>query len=154
MSTAPRRILVVGPCDSAIKRTIERLASHGWRCQVVDLLAEAKEALKKSEYEIVLAAEYMPDGRGYDLTDIIARSSSSLFVGVMLSDRYLWLPTVERGLRTLGMRAVNPAMLEETMEDMLPHSALAAAAGGTSDTPMRAERHRHNQTVPPRRKSA
>jgi DNA-binding NtrC family response regulator len=154
MSTVPRRILVVAPRGPTMKTTVERLARHGWGCKVVDLLAEAKEALKKSEYEIVLAAEQMADGRGYDLTDIIARSSSSLFVGVMLLDSYLWLPTVERGVRTLGRRAVNPAVLEEAMEDMLPHSALAAAAGGTSDTPMRAERHRHKQTVPPRRKSA
>jgi hypothetical protein len=134
--------------------TVERLASHGWGCQVVDLLTDAKEELKKSQYEIVLAAEHMADGRGYDLTEAVARRSSSLLVGVMLSDSYLWLPTVERGIRTLGMRAVNPSMLEEAMEDMLPSPAHAPAMGAAPPVSVQAERHRHKHAVPPRRKSA
>ena len=154
MSNATKRILVVAPCGPTTNTTVERLARLGWGCRIVDLLSEAKEELKKSNYEIVLAAEHMADGRGYDLTDVIAQRSSSLLVGVMLSDGYLWLPTVERGVRTLGMRALNFAMLEEAMEEMLPCPALAAAAGAASNLPVRAERHRHKQSVPPRRRSA
>jgi DNA-binding NtrC family response regulator len=154
MSKATRRILVVAPRGPTTNTTVEQLARHGWGCQVVDLLTEAKEELKKCEYEIVLAAEHMADGRGYDLTDFITQRSSSLLVGVMLSDSYLWLPTVERGVRTLGMRAVNPGMLEEAMEDMLPHPALPAPLRAPPNLAGRAERHRHKQAVPPRRKSA
>jgi DNA-binding NtrC family response regulator len=86
MSNAARRILVVAPRGPTTNTTVEQLARHGWGCQVVDLLTEAKEELKKTKYEIVLAAEHMAAGRGYDLTDVIAERSSSLLVGVMLSD--------------------------------------------------------------------
>lgn len=153
MSNATRRILVVAPRDPTTNTTVERLARHGWGCQVVDRLTEAKSALNESEYEIVLAAEYMSDGRGYELTDVVARRSSSLLVGVMLSDSYLWLPAVERGVRTLGIRAVNPAMLEEAMEDLLPHP-LSATAEAPDNFPAHAASHGHKQILPPRRKSA
>jgi len=154
MSNAARRILVVAPRGPTTNTTVERLARRGWGCQVVDLLCEAKEELKNSKYEIVLAGELMADGRGYDLIDVIAERSSSLLVGVMLSDGYLWLPTVERGVRILGMRALNSSMLEEAMEEMLPCPALAAVAGAPSNLPVRVERHRHQQSVPPRRRAA
>jgi len=154
MSTATRRVLVVAPRGPTTNTTVEQLARHGWGCQVVDLLTEAKAELKKSKYEIVLAAEHMADGRGYDLTDVIAQRSSSLLVGVKLSDGYLWLPTVECGVKTLGTRALNSAMLEEAMEAMLPSHALAAVARAPSNLADRAERRGHTQTAPPRRRAA
>jgi len=154
MLNAAKRILIVAPRGPAMSTTVERLASHGWGCQMVDLLTEAKEALNKSQFEIVLAAENMEDGRGYDLTDVIARRSLSLLVGVMLSGSYLWLPTVERGVRTLGARAVSPSLLEVTMEDMLLGPRLAVGMGTAPALPAQAERLRHKYQVPPRRKSA
>jgi CheY-like chemotaxis protein len=154
MLNAAKRILIVAPRGPAMCTTVERLASHGWGCQVVDLLTEAKEELNKSQFEIVLAAENMDDGRGYELTDVIARRSLSLLVGVMLSESYLWLPTVERGVRTLGARAVNPSLLEETMEVMLLRPVLAAGKGTAPALPAQAERLRHKRDVPLRRKTA
>lgn len=140
MCTARKQVLVVAPRDPITSRTVEQLARYGWACKVVDVLTGAKEELKKGKYEIVLAAESISDGRGYDITELVAQCSSSLLVGVRLSDGYLWLPTVERGVRILGTRAVNPSMLEETMEDMLAHPALAAAAGGSLKLPTLAKR--------------
>jgi hypothetical protein len=154
MSNATRRILVVAPRGPTTNTTVEGLARHGWGCQVVELLTEAKEELRKNEYEIVLAAEQMADGRGYDLTDVIVQRSSSLLVGVKLSDGCLWLPTVERGVKTLGMRALNPAMLEEAMEEMVPRPAVAAVPGTPSNLPVRPERLRHKQSAPPQRRTA
>jgi len=154
MLDGAKRILIVAPRGPAMSTTVERLARHGWGCQVVDLLTEAKEELNKSQFEIVLAAENMDDGRGYDLTDVIARRSLSLLVGVKLSGSYLWLPTVERGVRTLGARAVTPFLLEETMEDMLLRPVLAASTGTAPPLPAQAERVLHKYQIPSRRKSA
>jgi DNA-binding NtrC family response regulator len=154
MLDGAKRILIVAPRGPAMSTTVERLARHGWGCQVVDLLTEAKEELNKSQFEIVLAAENMDDGRGYDLTDVIARRSLSLLVGVMLSGSYLWLPTVERGVRTLGARAVTPFLLEETMEDMLLRPVLAESTGTAPPLPAQAERVLHKYQIPSRRKSA
>jgi DNA-binding NtrC family response regulator len=147
------RILVVAPRSSTLTTAVERLSRHGWKCVIVDRISDARETLRKNEYEIVLAAEYLTDGRGYDLTDVVAQRSCSLLVGVMLSDSYLWLPTVECGARTLGMRAVNPAMLEETMEDMLAHPEMAEPMRVLSEFPARPE-FLKKQAIPLRRKAA
>ena len=156
MSNVTRRILVVAPRDPVASTIVERLARHGWACQVVNRLTEARAALCENEYEVVLAAERISDGRGYELTEVVAGLSSSLLIGVTLSDSYLWLPAVERGVRTLGIRAINPAMLEEFMEDLLPRSlpAAAAEAAPLANLPVGGPLLRHKDAMPPRRKTA
>lgn len=119
MSISRRRILVVGASGPAMSATVEQLARRGWECQSVERLSEARNALELHGHQIVLAAEQTSDGRAYELTHIILEMGSSLLVGVKISDGFLWLPTVERGVKILGSRAVNLVMLESTVEELL-----------------------------------
>jgi hypothetical protein len=71
------------------------------------------------KFEIVLAAENLPDGQGYDLSEIVAQRARSLLVAVALSASVLWLPVVLQGSRVLGQRALNDNMLEAEVETLL-----------------------------------
>jgi hypothetical protein len=119
MSTSVVRILVVGPNTSSTLRTISQLSRAGWGSHCVASLREAETVLKTIQFKVVLSAEYLPDGTGYDMAALIERQCGSLFIGVSLSETCLWLPVVEQGIRSLGKRALNPESLDVELQDLL-----------------------------------
>ena len=88
---------------------LARLTNRGFGSRTVETLREARDLLGTFRWDVVLAAESLVDGRGYDLTEIVARRSGTLLVGVPLSESCLWLPVVERGALVLGRRALKPS---------------------------------------------
>jgi hypothetical protein len=119
MSTLSIRILVVGPVTPHTEGTLKRLARAGWGSHCASTVREAETILRTIRFKVILSAEKLPDGLGYELAGLIARQSGTLFIGVALTDTCLWLPAVERGERSLGRRTLNPAMLESELEDLL-----------------------------------
>jgi CheY-like chemotaxis protein len=113
------RILVVGSCSTGFSAALLCLAAHGWTPSVVRGLEEAVDALEKSRFDVVLSAELLPDGSGYDLAQAVARQASTLWVGVPLSESCLWLPVVEHGRKVLGRRAFNARVIEAELEALL-----------------------------------
>jgi DNA-binding response OmpR family regulator len=124
MSAAVIRILVVGNHPAATSAITTRLMLLGWASQVVDTLREARNALATLKFEVVLAAEILPDGRGYELTEGVAFRSGTLFVCVALSENSLWLPVLDRGASVLGTRAISGAELESEIVKLLSGSAV------------------------------
>src|SRR5271170_1152727 len=119
MSTSLVRILIVGPRSSGTDGTLKKLAGAGWGSHSAATVREAEIVLKTIRFKVVLSAEKLPDGTGYELAPLIGRQSGTLFIGVSLSETCLWLTVVERGSRTLGRRAMNPTMLEEEVRQLL-----------------------------------
>ena len=72
--------------------------------------------LKAIRFKVILAAENVRDGSGYELAPLVARQSGNLFnlncafgnMSVAACDR--------TGVRSLGKRALNPWMLETELE--------------------------------------
>jgi hypothetical protein len=95
------KVLMVGN----LAPVADRFAAHR-----VSTLAEASALLRASRFRVTLAAENLPDGKGYDLSRSIARQGGNLFVAIPLSAT-LWLPAVERGDIVLGRRAINASLL-------------------------------------------
>ena len=122
MSTA-MRILVIGRPLASTTGTLKRLALRGWGSHCVRTLLEARELLETFQFDVVLALETLPDGRGYDISGAVIDLSGTLLVGVPLSESLLWLAVVDRGSRVLGKRALHTASLETELETRL--SALA-----------------------------
>jgi hypothetical protein len=146
--TKALRILVVGAPIASTDAMLERLNERGWGSYSVETLAEARGVLRTIRFALVLAAESLSDGRGYDLMEEVATQSGSLLVCVTLSESCLWLPVVTEGDRTLGNRAVNEYMLEGELEFLLAGAAKRRAeerAGGTGGA---------KREIPPRRKDA
>jgi len=112
MSVSAVRILVVGGISPSTVATLQRLERNGWNFHSVNTIAEAEGVLKMIRFDVVLADEIVGDGRGYDLTDSVLERAGTLFVSIALSEASLWLPVVERGMLTLGDRAVNSSMLQ------------------------------------------
>jgi hypothetical protein len=117
------RILVVGAPLNSTDAILARLTQNGWGSYGVDSLAEAKDVLRTIQFDVVLAAEHVPDGLGYDLTEEMISRKRSLLVRVNLSESCIWLPVVADGVRVLGKRAVNQQMLELELETLLLRSA-------------------------------
>jgi hypothetical protein len=97
----------------------QRMERHGWAKHEVGTLREAAIVLRTVRFPLVLAAEKLTDGSGYELADSAEAQGSTLMVGLKLSETLLWLPVVEQGERSLGRRALNPVMLEIEIEKLL-----------------------------------
>jgi PleD family two-component response regulator len=119
MAAIAIRILVVGEHSASTKAIVARLAARRWGARYVGTRREAQEVLGTFQFDVVLAAEELPDGRGYDLGNVLDHRRETLFVGVALSDTCLWLPVIEHGERVLGQRALNATMAEVGLEVLL-----------------------------------
>jgi hypothetical protein len=120
-------ILLVGLAGANQESIAHLLMQRDWNWKAAESLASAVRHLgRMTGLKLVLAAEVLVDGRGYELTDLIARQGSSLLVGVMLSEGEVWLPVVERGERTFGRGGIGMAdlgsVVSELLDDRIPSS--------------------------------
>lgn len=128
MSATAFRLLMIGNSLPGTQITLGRLSECGWGSYAADNVCDGESLLKTFQIDIVLAAENLPDGRGYDLADCVARQLGTLMVGVALSENALWLPVIDRGRRVLGSRAIGARMLEAELIRELTERALARGA--------------------------
>jgi len=119
MAVKAVRILTIGKPTFSTNSTLSRLAECGWGFYGVDGVREGRDVLKAFQIDVVLAAESLPDGRGYDLADSVVRQSGTLLVGVALSENSLWLPVVDHGEHVLGSRAIGARILESELVRIL-----------------------------------
>jgi hypothetical protein len=122
------RILVIGEFLRGTGQVLHRLADRGWGARKALTLRDARDLLATFDFDVVLASEALPDGRGYDVAESVASHSRTLMVGVALSESCLWLPVVERGKHVLGKRALNMQALESEMETLLASQAATFVA--------------------------
>jgi DNA-binding NtrC family response regulator len=80
--SAEGRILVAGHTSPSTNFVIKQLEREGCVFQSVETVAEAESSLRETPFDIVLAGEFMPDGRGYDLTGCVVDSSATLLVAI------------------------------------------------------------------------
>jgi hypothetical protein len=113
------QILIVGPATFDTRLSLKRSACSGWSWHSVATLGEAQTVLKTIRFNVVLATEKLADGTGYELAPILMRQGGTLYVGVALSETCLWLPVIERGLWSLGNRAMNSVVLETEVAEVL-----------------------------------
>ena len=119
MPVEAMRILVIGAVADPTNTILRRLASRGLGAQRVETLREAQNMLLTFQFDVVLAAESVADGRGYEIAQLVMARAGTLIVGVALSESCLWLPVVEQGARVLGSRALNAHMLESEVEMLI-----------------------------------
>ena len=128
MPAIAMRILVIGEFLPGTSEILRRLSGRGWGARKVPTLRDARDLLGTFDFDVVLASEALPDGRGYDVAESVALHSRTLMVGVALSESCLWLPVVDRGKHVLGKRALNVQALESEMETLLTSQAYGAAS--------------------------
>jgi hypothetical protein len=80
---------VIGDLLAGTDEILRRLTAVGWGSRVVRTLREARDLFNTFDFQVVLASESLPDGRGYDLADSVSRRSRTLMVGVPLSESCL-----------------------------------------------------------------
>ena len=113
------RILAVGKLSRGTQAILSRLANNGWGARTVDTAREAEVLVNTFRFDLILAAESLPDGLAYALTATVARREGTLLVAIALSESCLWLPVVDLGAKVLGTRALNPEQLEQEAEKIL-----------------------------------
>jgi DNA-binding NtrC family response regulator len=152
MPTTTMRILSVGKPSPHTAAILARLRRKGFGSRLVETVREARELLATLEFDVVLAPEHLPDGRGYDLAGAVARRSCSLLIAISLSETCLWLPVVERGATVLGECAVAADFVEPELEQLLAERnrekfrAVRQTSPGT-------ERRASKRVTPPRLKN-
>ena len=67
MFATPVRILVVGLTNANTQAMLERWRRSGWGSHTVDSVQEAETVLKTIRFKVILAAENVSDGSGYEL---------------------------------------------------------------------------------------
>jgi DNA-binding response OmpR family regulator len=150
MTVIAMRILVVGTPSAGTVEILRRFSDRGWGSRQVLTVQKAQDLLETFDFDIVLATETLPDGRGYDVAAPIERHSRTLLVGVALSESCLWLPVVERGVSVLGRRALNAQMLEAEMERLLLRSAGDNASAVSSNSTLAGPRAVQMHSATPR----
>lgn len=119
MPSTAMRILAIGLDSLGTGPMLAAFANRGWGSRSVGTLREARELLRTFRFDIVLAGESLPDGRGYELIDTVARHQGTLLIGVALSENCLWLPVLQRGANVFGKRALNADLIEYEVEMLL-----------------------------------
>jgi hypothetical protein len=152
MLSTETRILVVGATSSDTSALLTGLATRGLGSHCVDTVREAQDVLETFPFEIVLAAESLADGRGYELAGVVTRNWGTLLVGVALSESCLWLPVVERGANVLGKRALNANMLESELSMLLCARTCERRPDVIRDSAPASTRPALQRTLSPRRK--
>jgi hypothetical protein len=152
MAASSIRILVIGKPSSFTGLTLVRLSDCGWGFYTVENLRDARELLKTFQIDVVLAAESLSDGRGYDIAETIARQTGTLLVGVALSENSLWLPVIDRGTRVLGSRAIGAKLLEAELVRVLTKCADARGAEPVAHPLHALRRSAPQHGIPPKRK--
>lgn len=149
MSLSMMCMLVVGKSLPGAKAMLDRLRAFGWGSQSVETLGEAQGALETLHFDVVLCAERLSDGCGYDFVELVARRAATLYIAVALSESCLWMAAVERGERTLGNRALDSRTLELEILHLL--SSLHGLELGSLSLTVRLAA---KSTIPARRASA
>lgn len=153
MPATAMHILVVGATTLGTRAMLTGLATRGWGLRSVETVREAQDLLEAVPFDIVFAAESLPDGRGYELIETVARHSGTLLVGVALSESWLWLPVMERGANVFGKCALKADVVELEVEMLLyapsPQNAREIASDGRLGT----TRPGLKTVVSPRRKT-
>jgi len=152
MPVAAMRILITGRPGPGTDAILARLTARGCGSHAAETLREARDMLGTFRFDVVLAAESLPDGRGYELAEAVARRSGTLLVGVALSESCLWLPVVERGDYVLGLRAVNSQALELELDLILGLGVMAATKGNIPPGRLKESLELSDRTTSPRRK--
>jgi hypothetical protein len=127
MPSIALRILVIGEFLPGTGEILQRLSGRGWGARSVATLQDARHLMGTFDFDVVLASERLPDGRGYDIAASVASHSRTLMVGVALTESCLWLPVVDRGRYVLGKRGLNVQALESEMEALLASQARSFA---------------------------
>lgn len=151
MAATVLQILMVGNTSANTAAMLFRLAARGWGARHVDTLAEAKEVMGTFRFALVLAPENLPDGRGYDLSDVVSRQRGHLYVGIPLSET-LWLPVIESGALVLGQRALNGNVFENEVE--LAFGLVNAEARVAENRRAEAREGTSHRAAPPKRRGA
>lgn len=105
---------------------LTRLGQKGFGTYSTDTIQRGREIIKACNFELLISAEELPDGRGYDLIDPVIARGISLFIGIETSNDALWIPVVDHGENVLGNAAIDFDVLERELEDVLTHRSPCA----------------------------
>jgi len=139
-----KKILVIGLTTVPADAAIERLKQKGWECLSGRGLREAETMLVRFGIDIVLCWERLTDGDGYELLESVKKRRGSLFVAIGLSEGFLWLPVVVRGVKTLGECALEAHMLEAELEELARFETIGEQA---AKQPLRRSHDRRPDTT-------
>jgi len=127
MTLSGKDVLLVGQSFQTPNRLTHRLRRWGFRCYFAGNLRAARQLLNSMRVDVVLSDMHLSDGTGVALLGILAGLAVTAFLCLPVEASCFWLPAIEAGKKCLGMPALRPSELANTLEGTSHRPALLHA---------------------------
>lgn len=127
MKFSGKDVLLVGHSFETAHALIHRLRQWGYRCHFAGTMRAAWRLLSFTQIDVVLSDIHLSDGNGVDMLGILAGLPITAFLCLPVEASCFWLPAVEAGKKCLGLPALRPSELANTLEGMSHRPALLHA---------------------------
>jgi CheY-like chemotaxis protein len=121
LSPAPR-LLLVGQKLKAIASLVERLEARGCDWEFVETAEDARRAIDRGPFDVILVDSQLPGGAAYSLIRMLLGTRSSLFFWVPMERSGCLLPVVLRGRHQFRSNALRPPAFSEMLATLLWHT--------------------------------
>ncbi len=118
LSPAPR-LLLVGQKLKAIASLVERLEARGCDWEFVETAEDARRAIDRGPFDVILVDSQLPGGAAYSLIRMLLGTRSSLFFWVPMERSGCLLPVVLRGRHQFRSNALRPPAFSEMLSTLL-----------------------------------
>ncbi len=134
MSRSSPHVLLVGQKLKPICPMLEKFEERGCRWEFVETPEDGRQAIVRSDFDVVLADSQLDSGGAYSLIPVLLATRSSLFFWVPLERSGCLLPVVLRGNYQFRAAALRPEIFEELLSVLLwnrPMTSPGACAAKT-----------------------
>lgn len=119
MSLDTPRLLLVGQRLKAIASFVIRLEARGCVWEFVETVEDARQAIDRRPFDVVLVDSQLPGGAAYSLIRTLLGTPASLFFWVPMERSGCLLPVVLRGRHQFHSNAVRPPAFSQLLSMLL-----------------------------------
>jgi DNA-binding NtrC family response regulator len=119
MSSSSPRLLLIGQKLKAVASLVEKLESRGCDWEFVETAEDARRAMDRRPFEVILVDSQLPGGAAYTLIRMLLGTRTSLFFWVPMERSGCLLPVVLRGRYQFHSNALRPADSTEMLSILL-----------------------------------
>lgn len=111
----PARVLIVGPTQDCLEHLVPVLERRKHRCTQVQRLGEARAAVARARYDLILLNPLLPDGGGLDLVATVSKTTPSTKTILVVDDPdpAILLDAVRHGIADVIEDVTDAAILEQ-----------------------------------------
>lgn len=109
-------VLLIGESARGFTHIIQRLERRGCRCRFVDSYEQAREAIARESFQLILSV--IPTGKSAisSLAETLIGTQASFYYAQVVEDGCWWLPALCRGEQYFGTPALRPSEFASVLD--------------------------------------